>query len=246
MNALTPSVDEATLLQGATAAGRVSGVGIRDLLNNTALLVTTLSAGGTARDAGALREHCRQLIDHFSSALIQRGYPDDVRNEALVAQCGLLDEAALRYLPADSRSGWAEKPLQVERFNLHDAGERVFDRLEARMRETPPQIDLLECYSAVLGCGFVGRYARDAREGEAERIALIASLDARLNKLRPSSERPFHADRAGRRLSDRFYRLSPWAIAALGCVAAAIVWAAWAAGLDMQVADLVSAKVLQP
>ncbi|WP_321789939.1 DotU family type IV/VI secretion system protein [Burkholderia pyrrocinia] len=246
MNALTPSLDEATLLQGTTAAGRVSGDGIRDLLSNTALLVTTLATGGTTRDAGALREHCRQLIDHFSSALTQRGYPDDVRNEALVAQCGLLDEAALRHLPADSRSGWAEKPLQVERLNLHDAGERVFDRLEARMRETPPQTDLLECYSAILGCGFVGRYARDAREGEAKRTALIASLDARLNKLRPSSERPFNADRAGRRLSDWFYRLSPWAIAGLGCVAAAIVWVAWAAGLDMQVAHLVSAKVLQP
>ncbi|WP_179402244.1 DotU family type IV/VI secretion system protein [Burkholderia guangdongensis] len=246
MNAVTPNRHEAALLQGATGAGRVSGDGIRDLLSNTALLVTTLAPGGQTRDAGALRKHCRQLIDSFSLALERRGYPEDVRNEALVAQCGLLDETALRYLPTDSRSGWALKPLQVEQFNLHDAGERVFDRLEARMRETPPQVDLLECYSAVLGCGFVGRYARYAREGEAKRAALIRSLDAQLDRLRPSREQPFNADRAERRLSDWFYRLSPWAIAGIGCVAAAIVWGAWAAGLDMQVEHLVPAKVVQP
>jgi type VI secretion system protein ImpK len=135
------------------------------------------------------------------------------------------------------------KPLQVEQFNLHDAGERVIDRLEVRMREASPQLDLLECYSAILGMGFVGRYAR---EGEAKRTALMASLNAQLEKLRPSSQRPFIADRAGRRLSDWFYRLSPWAIAGLACLAAAIVWVVWAAALDVQLAHLVSAKVGQP
>jgi type VI secretion system protein ImpK len=119
----------------------------------------------------------------------------------------------------------------------------VIDRLEVRMREASPQLDLLECYSAILGMGFVGRYAR---EGEAKRTALMASLNARLEKLRPSSQRPFIADRAGRRLSDWFYRLSPWAIAGLACLAAAIVWVVWAAALDVQLAHLVSAKVGQP
>lgn len=246
MNALTSGRSEAALPLEAPGAGRVPGSGIRDLLSNTALLVTTLAPGGRTRDADELREHCGQLINQFSTALQQRGYPDDVRNEALIAQCGLLDEVALRHLPLDVRSEWAGKPLQVERFDLHDAGERVFDRLEERMRETPPQTDLLECYSAILGCGFVGRYARDALEGEAKRAALIDSLDARLNKLRPSSDRPFITDRAGLRLSDWFYRLSPWAIAGFACIAAAIVWGAWATGLDMQVAQLVSAKVARP
>jgi type VI secretion system protein ImpK len=230
-------------MDGMPGAGRSSGEGMRDLLRDTALLVTTLASGGQVQDATGFRDRCRQLIEHFSNALERRGYPDDVRQEALVAQCGLLDETALRYLPTGSRAGWESKPLQVERFNLHDAGERVFDRLEARMREAAPKLDVLECYSAILGMGFVGRYARD---GEAKRTALIASLNARLEALRSSSERPFIADRAGRRFSDWLHRLSPWAIAGLACAAATIVWVVWATALDVQLAHLVTAKVGQP
>lgn len=243
MNALTHSPNEAALLDAMPSTGRVSGGGIRDLLRDTALLVTTLAPGGQVQDAAQFRDRCRQLIEHFSNALERRGYPRDVRQEALVAQCGLLDETALRYLPTDSRAGWELKPLQVERFNLHDAGERVIDCIEVRMHEASPQLDLLECYAAILAMGFVGRYAR---EGEAKRTTLITSLNAQLTKLRPSSERPFIADRARRRLLDRFYRLSPWAIASLACVGAVVVWTAWAAALDIQLAHLVSAKVGQP
>ncbi|CAN0625858.1 type VI secretion system protein ImpK [Burkholderia multivorans] len=243
MNALTHSFSEAAATNDARGAGRVSGAGIRDLLRDTALLVTTLVAGGHVQDAGALHERCVQLVDAFSSALERRGYPDDVRKEALVAQCGLLDEAALRHLPVDSRPGWEQKPLQVERFSLHDAGERVFDRIEARMRETSPHVDLLECYAAILGMGFAGRYAR---EGEAKRTDLIASLNAKLENLHASSAHPFVADRAERRFSDWLYRLSPWAIAGLACIAAAIVWGVWATALDLQLAHLAPTKDLRP
>jgi type VI secretion system protein ImpK len=243
MTALTSRRQEPALLDRMSGASGAPCDGMRDLLRDTALLVTTLGTGGAAKDADGLRNRCRQLIEHFSQALERRGYPDDVRREALIAQCGLLDESALRSLPTDMRAGWEPKPLQVEQFNLHDAGESVFERLEARMRETPPRVDLLECYAAILGMGFVGRYAR---EGEAKRTALIATLNAQLEKLRSSSDRPFVADRAGRRLSDWFYRLSPWAIAGLACVAAVIVWAVWAAALDMQLAHLAPAKGIRP
>ncbi|RQV08172.1 DotU family type IV/VI secretion system protein [Burkholderia cenocepacia] len=243
MNALTPNRSDTALMPNATGASTSRSDGMRDLLRDTALLVTTLTSGGRTQDAVALRARCKQLVEQFASALRHRGFPNDVRNEALVAQCGLLDEAALRHLPGESRSAWEREPLQVEQFNLHEAGERVFERLETRMRESAPPVALLECYSAILGMGFVGRYARD---GEAKRIALIASLNARLETLRPSPDRPFIADRVGRRMSDRFYRLSPWAIAGLACVAAAIVWGVWSATLDGQLAHLVAAKAARP
>ncbi|MBY4693057.1 DotU family type IV/VI secretion system protein [Burkholderia latens] len=243
MNTLTSRRPELALLDSVTNAGGTPHNGMRDLLRDTALLVTTLGSGGMAHDADGLRHRCRQLIENLSEALARRGYPDDVRREVLIAQCGLLDETALRALPTEMRADWELTPLQVEQFNLHDAGESVIDRLEARMREASPRVDVLECYSAILGMGFVGRYAR---EGEAKRTALIASLNAQLEKLRPSSARPFVADRAGRRLSDWFYRLSPWAIAGLACVAAATVWMIWAAALDAQLAHLLSARVGQP
>jgi type VI secretion system protein ImpK len=245
MNTLTSHHHERALVDNTPGALRMTGERIRDLLRDTALLVTSLAPSGNVPDAVALREHCRQLIERFSVALEQRGYADDVREEALIAQCGLLDETALRCLPTASRAGWELKPLQVERFGLHDAGERVFDRLAVRMREASAQIDLLECYAAILGIGFLGRYAR---EGEAKRVEVITALNLCIEKLRPSTDRPFVADRPGRRLSDWFYRLSPWAIAGLACAAAAIVWMIWATMLDMQVANVhpVPEKITRP
>lgn len=239
MNALIRSPNEVALMTDVPGAHRLSEEGIRDLLRETALLVTTLAYGGKVEDATGFRNRCVELIEHFSNALERRGYPNDVREDALNAQCGLLDETALHFLPEESRDGWQLKPLQVELFNLHDAGERVIDRLEARMREASPQIDLLECYSAILGLGFVGRYAR---EGETNRTALLTSLNAQLATLRSSPVRPFIADRAQRRLCDWFHRLSPWATAGLACVAAAMVWIVWTTTLDFQLAHLVPAK----
>jgi len=215
---------------------RPVGRGIRDLLRDTALLVTSLGEGGTVPDANAFRERCRQIIATFSEVLTRRGYPADVRREALVAQCGLLDETALGFLPAESRSSWELKPLQVEWFTVHDAGEQVIDCIEARLRETPANADLLECYAAILGIGFKGRYARD---GEPQRAALLSALNARLDKLRPAAGQPFVTDQAGRRLSDWFYRLSPWAVAGLLCIVAAIVWSVGRVALDTQIAHIV-------
>ncbi|MBN3722693.1 DotU family type IV/VI secretion system protein [Burkholderia sp. Ac-20379] len=216
---------------------------MRDLLRDTALLVTSLASGGQTQDAHALRRQCKQLVERFASDLARRGFPDDVRSEALIAQCGLLDEAALRYLPGEFRSGWEHTPLQVEQFHLHDAGERVFERLDARLLEAAPPVALLECYSAILGMGFVGRYARS---GAAERAALIESLNARLASLNTSPDRPFMTNRGGRRPSDWFYRLSPWAIAGIACLVAAVTWGAWSAALDAQLAQLVSAQPARP
>lgn len=220
-----------------------AGGGIRDLLRDTALLVTSLGEGGTVPEAGAFRERCHQIISTFSDALTQRGYPANLRQEALIAQCGLLDETALCHLSAESRPSWELKPLQVEWFKVHDAGEQVIARIEARLREASPNVDLLEYYVAVLGIGFKGRYARD---GESERTALISALNARLAKLRPVATQAFIADQAGRRLSDWFYRLSPWVMAGLACIVAAIVWGVGSVALDTQVGHIAPAKVSQP
>jgi type VI secretion system protein ImpK len=240
MTILTSSHGGPALMGIAPAVDHFSGGGIRDLLRDTALHVTSLAPGGTVKDAAAFRDGCRQLMGNFSDALTRRGYPEDVRQEAMLAQCGLLDETALREFDEQARSGWELKPLQVEHFRLHDAGERVIDCIEARLSEASPNADLLECYSAILGMGFVGRFARD---GDAKRAELVAALNTRLQKLRPVVGQSFIADHAGRRLSDWFYRLSPWAIAGLACIAAVAVWGVWNVALDAQLTHITSAKV---
>jgi type VI secretion system protein ImpK len=240
MTTLTSSPSGPALMGSVPAADHASGGGIRDLLRDTALAVTSFAPGGTVKDAAAFRDRCRQLIGNFSDALSRRGYPADIRQEAVIAQCGLLDETALREFGEEARSGWGLKPLQVEQFSLHDAGERVIACIEARLSEALPNADLLECYSAILGMGFVGRFARD---GDAKRAELVAALNTRLQKLRPAGGQPFIADHAGRRLSDWFYRLSPWAIAGLVCITAVVVWGVWSVTLDAQLAHITSAKV---
>jgi type VI secretion system protein ImpK len=242
MNTLASSRGEAALLEGFPGSGRAPQASIRELLRDTALVVATLSASGLSEDVAMLRKRCRQLIEQFAAALEQHGHDREVRDDALVAQCALLDETALRHLSAENRSQWDSQPLQVERSGRHDAGERVFERLEQRMREPSPNVELLECYAAILGLGFEGRYAR---EGGVKRAALISTLSARLETLRPATPRAFVTDRAGTRLDDWFYRLSPWAIAAVACVAAVAIWLIGSAVLDGQLAQL-GPKAIRP
>ncbi|HEY1999367.1 DotU family type IV/VI secretion system protein [Paraburkholderia sp.] len=237
MMTITRNLQESPLLGAQPAFDRIAGAGIRDLLRDTALLVSMLRQGGTSESVEQLRKRCVQLMAAFSTALEQRGFAADVREDAQYAQCGLLDEAVLRCPSIKDRSSWESHPLQVEQFGKLDAGDHVFDRLAERLREVSPNVDLLECYAAILGLGFMGRYAR---EGEAKRAALMATLNARLEKLRPGVTRSFIADRTGRRMADRLYRLSPWALAGIGCLAAALVYLSWSHTLDAQLARLVS------
>ncbi|WP_193727048.1 DotU family type IV/VI secretion system protein [Burkholderia sp. BE17] len=245
MNAIVSTHHESALLAREPSSGRSPRPSMRALLRDTALLVTHLSNGGQVDSQENLRQQCVRLIAQFATALDAQGIAADIRDDAVLAQCGLIDEAALRYLPASDKGNWESRPLQVERFGTHDAGTRIYERLEHRMREPAPNVDLLECYAAVLGLGFRGRYAArsglsaEAHDGEAKRQAVIAALVAQIDQLRPDAQPGFVTDRSNTRLIDRFKRLSPWAIAGIACVIAICVWFAWDRILDAELAQLV-------
>ncbi|MDH6148011.1 type VI secretion system protein ImpK [Paraburkholderia sp. WSM4179] len=240
MSTLTLGHEKRTHLNPVPDVARRAGEGMRDLLRDTALLVTSLSSGGTVQDAARFRERCAQLVDQFADTLARSGYPEDVQREALVAQCGLLDEMALRHLPGNTRSAWESHPMQVERFSIYDAGGRIIDAVEAHLRESSPDVELLEYYAAILAMGFIGRYAR---EGEAKRAALISALDARLQMLRETVDEPFLTDRVGLRLYGRFRRFGPWILVISACLLAIAVWIAGSRVLETQLAQIVPAKV---
>ncbi|MCA7997026.1 DotU family type IV/VI secretion system protein [Burkholderia metallica] len=245
MNAIVSSRHDSALLAREPSSDRAPRPSIRAQLRDTALLVTHLSNGGQVDGQESLRRQCVTLIAQFATALDAQGVAADIRDDAVLAQCGLIDEAALRYLPASDKGKWESQPLQVDRFGTHDAGTRIYERLEQRMREPAPNVDLLECYAAVLGLGFRGRYAArsgpspDAHDGEAKRQALIAALVARIDQLRPAARPGFVTDRSNTRLIDRLRHLSPWAIAGTACAIAIIVWFAWDRILDAELARLV-------
>ena len=209
------------------------------LLRNTALETSLLAQEAAATNVDQLRAQCRQLIERFETALDARKVPADVARDALHMQCGLLDEMVLAHLPAEVRPQWEARPLQVERLGRHDAGDYVFDRLAVRIREAPPDIELLECYAIVLGLGFRGRYSRD---GEAQLAETLRALSGLLKKHVTSGDMELVVDAARTRSRDWLYRLSPWAIAGLACAATAIVFVLIGQGLDLQVSHLLTAK----
>lgn len=212
-----------------------AGAGMRDLLHDTALLVTSLSCGGTVHDARQFSERCALLVEQLADVLARRGEPENVRREVLIAQCGLLDEVALRYLPTEARAAWERQPLQVQRFSIYDAGRRVIDSIETQLHAASPDVGLLEFYAAILGLGFIGRYAR---EGETKRAALIAALDTKLQTLRSSTDETFLTRATGAGLSGGIRRLAPWIIVLLAGVIAVVLWIGGNRRLDTQFAQL--------
>jgi type VI secretion system protein ImpK len=212
---------------------------MRALLRDTALEVSMLASGDSAtQSAFDLRESWMTLVKNFDGALRARHVPDNVRDDAVYAQCGLLDEIALRYLPHNERSEWDGQPLQVELFGNHEAGERIYERLDIRMREISTNTRLLECYATVLGLGFLGRYAHD---GKHHRDELLSALNERIGRVSPPASGFVINTTGGTRL-DRILRLSPWVIAGTGCVVAALLWIGFAHSLNVQLANLTRLK----
>jgi len=207
---------------------------MRALLRDTALEVSLLSQDTVEHSAFKLRERCLQVVSDFDRALQGKQFPHEVREDAVYAQCGLLDETALRCLPDDERSKWDAQPLQVERFGNHDAGDRIYERIAVRVREIPPNVALLECYAAVLGLGFLGRYAHD---DELRRAELATLLNERI--MGAGSRRGgLIVDTVSSTRLDWLRRLSPWTIAGIACVTAALIWLMLGQSLDIQVANL--------
>jgi type VI secretion system protein ImpK len=207
---------------------------MRALLRDTALEVSLLSDDTVEYSAVALRKRCQQVVADFDRALQAKQCPQEVREDAVYAQCGLLDETALRCLPEDERSKWDAQPLQVERFGNHDAGDRVYERIALRVREIPPDVALLECYAAVLDLGFLGRYAHD---GELRRAELATLLNERIMRAEPRRG-GLIIDTVSNTHLDWLRRLSPWTIAGIACLTAALIWFLLGQSLDMQLANL--------
>ncbi len=207
---------------------------MRALLRDTALEVSRLSQDMAEHSASDLRKRCLRVVDDFDRALQAKQFPHDVREDAVYAQCGLLDEAALRCLPEDERSEWDVQPLQVERVGNHDAGNRIYERIAVRLREIPPDVALLECYAAVLGLGFLGRYAH---EGELQRAEWVTLLNERILRTEPRRGGFVIDTVSGTRL-DWLRRLSPWTIAGVVCVTAGLIWFVLGQSLDIQLANV--------
>lgn len=192
------------------------------VLRDTADTVAALQEYRPVSPQG-LRERCDAQIVSLREELLRRGQPHDVIDDAVYAQCALLDEAALNGLRGNARDEWEREPLQVGVFGRNDAGEELLRRIGQRLREPKPVLPLLAIFAAVLKLGFTGRFA--VNEAEA-RTKLIRAIDARLEHAMGGAL----PDRSGPLVvtpsRGRRRPLSPLTWVLIACLAAGLGWVA--------------------
>jgi type VI secretion system protein ImpK len=137
--------------------------GLLELFHPGFYMVFLLRNGHEAADAVDFRHHVCQLLSSIELNAGELRIPSNDLAEARFAFCALLDEVILNStLPI--RADWECRPLQLELFGEHMAGERFFDRLELLRREGVARLGVLEVFHLCLLLGFQGRYAFDGRE----------------------------------------------------------------------------------
>ena len=99
------------------------------------------------------------------------GQFDELTDEqiAFAKQCGVADVLLnTPILPGDARwefkDQWADRPLQLEYFGEHMAGERFFDLLDRIRKKGARKADPLEVFCMSLILGFQGKYKLRGRE----------------------------------------------------------------------------------
>jgi type VI secretion system protein ImpK len=149
-------------------------------VRDTALTIALLSdAARPTPGVEAFRAKCLEQVSRLRQEFSTLGQPDDVIEDAVYAQCALLDEVALGQLQGTDRDAWEREPLQVQQFKSHNAGEALIARIERRLAEPQPVLPLLHVFHAVLGLGFKGRYAL---EDAGARAAFMRTIDERLDR----------------------------------------------------------------
>lgn len=201
-----------------TASISVNDAWLPVAFRDTALTVATLGGQTEPSSFDAVRKQCCAQIARLRAELKAAREPEDVIEDAIYAQCALLDEAALSHLKEDDRDAWEREPLQVTEFGSHDAGDALIARMQQRLRQPQPVLPLLAIFHAVLTTGFRGRFAW---EGADVRAVMIRVLSERLGATKgPSGGGVVHAS-GGRH---RFGRLSLPAGVLLALAAAGLAW----------------------
>lgn len=134
-----------------------------DLMHPGFYMLFLLRNGHAPADAAAFRHKVCQLLDGIERSARELQIAAGDVSEARFAFCALLDEVVLNSkLPI--RGEWECKPLQLELFGEHMAGERFFDKLELLRREGVARLGVLEVFHLCLLLGFLGRYALEGHE----------------------------------------------------------------------------------
>ena len=177
---MTPARDPLETTSFESSSG--TGPGLVDLCTDAFLLIFFIHQGRDPGQPDQLRKEIALLLQDLDKRGKRHGYGEEDLKAARYALCALLDETILnsRWSYKDQ---WADRPLQLEYFGEHMAGERFFDLLDRVRGKGSRKVDLLEVFCMSLILGFQGRYKL---RGSDELPNLIRELVGEINGHRGS------------------------------------------------------------
>jgi len=141
----------------SSSASSDSSRSLVDLCTDAFLLVFFIHDGKDPGQPDQLHKEISLLFQDLDRRGKSQGHSEEDLKAVRYALCALLDETILnsRWPHKDQ---WADRPLQLEHFGEHMAGERFFDLLDRIRKKGERKSDLLEVFCITLILGFQGRY----------------------------------------------------------------------------------------
>ena len=136
---------------------------LADLWHEAFLLIFHILGGNDPGHPDQLRKEIRLLLEDLGRQAGRHGHPEEDVKAARYAICSLIDEMILNSR-WEFKDQWADRPLQLEYFGEHMAGERFFDLLDRIRKKGARKGDLLEVFCMSLILGFQGKYKLRGRE----------------------------------------------------------------------------------
>ncbi|MDS7912763.1 type VI secretion system protein TssL, short form [Klebsiella pasteurii] len=207
-----------------------------DLINKTFypgwLMVSQLRCGQEINDGEVLYRRACRWVNEARESLTQAGYSETSCERMLYAYCALLDESVLnRDKQDDGYRKWRKDPLQARFFSTLNAGEELWERIRAILREAAPDTAVLTCLYRTLQLGFVGQYR--AQDDE-RREDVVRALSERVPPFTLTQETPVVVRASRLRSGRRMYWLG-WAA---GVAVLAALWFTFSSVLSQMVAQI--------
>lgn len=208
-------------------------VDVDALLQDTWLQVISLRQGASCLEGEGLDfwQKCVAAVENVRQKLQDADVSEQNVQHILYAQCALLDESVKgRGVQDDAYFVWCNSPLQAHFFNTLDAGDRLYERIRAVLREPAPDSAVLTCFHRVLMLGFQGGYSSLAAT---EREQLVSQLSALVPAFRFAPSLPVLAVASSRSSIGIWLRCWPVRIGLAVCLVTLLWWGLdrWLSGL---------------
>lgn len=143
----------------STGYGVIGGArqSLVDLCNEAFLLIFHINGGRDPGHPDQVRQEISLLFKDLDRRGKQYGHAEEDIKATRYALCSLVDETILNSR-WEFKDQWADRPLQLEYFGEHMAGERFFDLLDRIRRKGAHKVEVLEVFCFALILGFQGKY----------------------------------------------------------------------------------------